>query len=94
MFIIEFFRIRDADGAHATLDRVAHDTTDLEDAKVRARSLFETLVMPQRPMPCGSWIKTEMRCFSGVRSARAPECGTATPRLLLALIDPWENSYG
>jgi hypothetical protein len=49
MFIIEFFRIRDADGAHATLDRVAHDTTDLEDAKVRARSLFETLVMPQRP---------------------------------------------
>ncbi len=49
MFIIEFFRVRDADGAHATLDRVAHDATDLEDAKVRARSLFETLDMPQRP---------------------------------------------
>ena len=49
MFIIEFFRLRDADGAHATLDRVEHDTTDLEQAKVRARSLFETLDMPQKP---------------------------------------------
>jgi len=49
MFIIEFFRLRDADGAEATLDRVEHDTTDLEDAKVRALSLFETLDMPQQP---------------------------------------------
>ena len=49
MFIIEFFRLRDADGAHATLDRVEHDTTDLEQAKVRAQSLFETLDMPQKP---------------------------------------------
>ncbi|HLM39762.1 MAG TPA: hypothetical protein VK434_09240 [Microvirga sp.] len=49
MFIIEFFRLRDADGAEATLDRVEHDTSDLEQAKVRAQSLFETLDMPQRP---------------------------------------------
>ncbi len=49
MFIIEFFRLRDADGAEATLDRVEHDTADLEQAKVRAQSLFETLDMPQRP---------------------------------------------
>jgi hypothetical protein len=49
MFIIEFFRIRDADDAHAILDRVEHDTTDLEDAKVRAQSLFETLDLPQKP---------------------------------------------
>ena len=49
MFIIEFFRVRDADQAHATLDRVEHDTTNLEDAKVRAQSLFETLDMPQQP---------------------------------------------
>ena len=49
MFIIEFFRVRDTDEAHATLDRVEHDTTDLEDAKVRALSLFETLDMPQKP---------------------------------------------
>jgi hypothetical protein len=49
MFIIEFFRIRDADDAHAILDRVEHDTADLEDVKVRAQSLFETLDMPQKP---------------------------------------------
>lgn len=49
MFIIEFFRVRGTDEAHATLDRVEHDTTDLEDAKVRAMSLFETLDMPQKP---------------------------------------------
>lgn len=49
MFIIEFFRVRDTDQAHATLGRVEHDTTNLEDAKVRARSLFETFDMPQKP---------------------------------------------
>lgn len=49
MFIIEFFRIRETDGAHATLERVNHDTTDLDDAMVRAQSLFGTLDMPQKP---------------------------------------------
>ena len=49
MFIIEFFRVRGTDGAHATLDRVEHDTTDLKNAKVRALSLFEILDMPQKP---------------------------------------------
>ena len=49
MFIIEFFRLRDADGAEAILDWVEHDTADLEQAKVRARSLFDTLDMPQKP---------------------------------------------
>lgn len=49
MFIIEFFRIRNTDNAHAILDRVEHDTPDLEDAKLRAQSLFMTLNMPQMP---------------------------------------------
>ncbi|WP_445504299.1 hypothetical protein [Microvirga sp. G4-2] len=49
MFTFEFFRVRDADDAHAVLDRVAHDTSDLENAKTRAKSLFETLDMPQKP---------------------------------------------
>jgi len=49
MFTIEFFRVRDTDDAHAVLDRVEHDTADLEDAKTRAKSLFETLDMPQKP---------------------------------------------
>jgi hypothetical protein len=42
MFIIEFFRVRGIDEAHAILDRVEHDATDLEDVKVRALSLFAT----------------------------------------------------
>ena len=50
MFNIESFRVRGTDEAHATLDRVEHDTTDLDDAKVRALSLFETLDMPKNPM--------------------------------------------
>lgn len=49
MFTIEFFRIRNTDDAHAILDRIEHDTTDLEDAKARAQFLFETLDMPQKP---------------------------------------------
>lgn len=49
MYIIEFYRVREGDGAHATLDRIEHDTTDLDDAKTRARQLFETLDMPQKP---------------------------------------------
>lgn len=49
IFIIEFFRIRDSDNAHAMLDRITRVAPDLESAKVKAKSLFETLNMPQRP---------------------------------------------
>jgi hypothetical protein len=48
-FTIEFFRIRPSDGAHATLDRISQDLPDLDSAKVRAKSLFKTLDMPQAP---------------------------------------------
>jgi hypothetical protein len=49
MFIIEFFRIREADNAHAMLDRITHIASDLESAKVKAKSLFDTLSLPQNP---------------------------------------------
>jgi hypothetical protein len=51
MFTIEFFRIRKEDNAHATLARVTHLASDLEGARVKARSLFDvgTLNMPQNP---------------------------------------------
>lgn len=48
-FTIEFFRIRKADNARATLDRITHIATDLESAKIKARSLFDTLNMAQNP---------------------------------------------
>ena len=48
-FTIEFFRIREQDNAHATLDQITHNASDLEDVMVKAKSLFETLDMPQKP---------------------------------------------
>jgi len=48
-FTIEFFRIRKEDNARAMLDRVTHIASDLESAKVKAKSLFDTLNMPQNP---------------------------------------------
>jgi hypothetical protein len=49
MFTIEFFRIREKDRARAVLDRLTHIAVDLESVKVKAKSLFETLNMPQNP---------------------------------------------
>jgi hypothetical protein len=48
-FTIEFFRIRERDNAHAMLDRITYIASDLQGAKVKARSLFDTLNMPQNP---------------------------------------------
>ena len=48
-FTIEFFRVRASDNAHATLKRLSQMARDLDAAKVRAKSLFETLDMPQKP---------------------------------------------
>jgi hypothetical protein len=48
-FTIEFFRIRKEDNARAILDRITHIASNLESAKVKAMSLFETLNMPQNP---------------------------------------------
>jgi hypothetical protein len=42
LFTIEFFRLREEDDAHATLDRITQSDTDLEAVKVKAKSLFET----------------------------------------------------
>ena len=48
-FTIEFYRIREHDGAHATLDRVSVIVADLDAAKVKANSMFDNLDMPQKP---------------------------------------------
>lgn len=49
VFTFEFFRIRPGDNALAILDRISQVAPDLEAAKTRALSLFETLDMPQKP---------------------------------------------
>ena len=48
-FTIEFFRTRPSDEAHATLDRISIVADNLDTAMVKARSLFDTLDMPQKP---------------------------------------------
>ena len=48
-FTIEFFRIRTSDEAHATLDRILVVADNLDAATVKAKSLFDTLDMPQKP---------------------------------------------
>ena len=48
-FTIEFFRVRLTDDSHATLDRISVAADNLEAAKVKVKSLFETLDMPQKP---------------------------------------------
>src|SRR3954466_12528407 len=40
MFTIEFFRVRPGDRAHATLDLLSEIASDLDAAKVKAKSLF------------------------------------------------------
>jgi hypothetical protein len=48
-FTIEFFRTRSSDEAHATLDRISIVADNLSAATVKAKSLFDTLDMPQKP---------------------------------------------
>ena len=48
MFTIEFFRIRESDNAHATLDRISHIATDLESAKSPSVDFSATRPRPAR----------------------------------------------
>lgn len=47
--VIEFYRTRDADGAHAVVGREAAEAIDLDNAVEIARLLSQTLDMPQCP---------------------------------------------
>ncbi len=47
--VIEFYRTRDVDDAHAVVGRETTEAADLDDAVEVARRLSETLDMPQRP---------------------------------------------
>jgi hypothetical protein len=48
-FTIEFFRTRPSDEAHATLERISIVADNHAAATVKAKSLFDTLDMPQKP---------------------------------------------
>ena len=62
-FTIEFFRVRLTDDSHATLDRISVAADNLEAAKVKAKSLFETLNMPQKPDGLRILVQEERELF-------------------------------
>lgn len=47
--VIEFYRIREADDAHAVVGRELVETADLHEAIAIAHELWQTLEMPQQP---------------------------------------------
>jgi hypothetical protein len=66
-FTIEFFRVRLTDDSHATLDRISVAADNLEAAKVKAKSLFETLDMPQKPDGLRILVQEERELFVWTR---------------------------
>ena len=66
-FTIEFFRVRSTDDLHATLARISVIADDLAAAQVAAKSLFETLDMPQRPDGFRILVPEEREMFAWIR---------------------------
>jgi hypothetical protein len=62
-FTIEFFRVRSIDDSHATLGRISVSADNLMSAKVKAKSLFETLSMPQKPDGLRILVQEEREVF-------------------------------
>jgi hypothetical protein len=62
-FTIELFRVRSTDDSYATLGWISVAADNLEAAKVKAKSLFETLNMPQKPDGLRILVQEERELF-------------------------------
>ncbi|RUZ68106.1 hypothetical protein [Mesorhizobium sp. M7A.F.Ca.US.007.01.1.1] len=69
--VIEFYRTREADDAHAVLGRETAEAADLEDAIEIARVLAGTLNMPQRPDAMTIADTNGATLYSGVLASEA-----------------------
>ena len=69
--VVEFFRTRDADDAHAVIGREVAEATDLDDALKVAQRLFQNLNMPQRPDAMTISDATGAVLYSGVIYGKA-----------------------
>ncbi|MDF3218346.1 hypothetical protein EN962_35065 [Mesorhizobium sp. M7A.F.Ca.CA.001.09.2.1] len=69
--VIEFYRTREADDAHAVLGRETAEAADLEDAIEIARLLAGTLNMPQRPDAMTIADTNGATLYSGVLASEA-----------------------
>lgn len=67
--MIEFYRIREADDAHAVVGRKTAVAADLDDAIGLARQLSRTLDMPQRPDAVSISDSDGNRLYSGTFDA-------------------------
>lgn len=64
--VIEFYRTRDADDAHAVVGREVIEAVDLANAIELARLLSQTLDMPQRPDAVAITDLSGVALFSGI----------------------------
>jgi hypothetical protein len=69
--VIEFYRTRNADDAHAVVGRETKEAVNTNDAIVLARQLSQTLDMPQRPDAMTITDANGATLFSGVIDADA-----------------------
>ncbi len=69
--VIEFYRTRGTDDAHAVTGRETAEAADLADAIAIARRLSRTLDMPQRPDAMTITDATGATLYSGVIDAAA-----------------------
>ena len=91
-FTIEFFRVRSTDDSHATLDRISVAADNLEAAKVKAKSLFETLNMPQKPDGLRILVQEERELFVWSRGATMPKPEKCPHRReSLQMSGPWDH---
>ena len=68
--VVEFYRTRDKDDAHAVVGRETADAFDLDDAMDVARRLSQSLDMPQRPDAMTITDATGSALYSGEINAK------------------------
>jgi hypothetical protein len=69
--VIEFYRTRNADDAHAIVGRETKEAVNVDDAIEVARQLSQTLDMPQRPDAMTITDANGATLYSGVIDAEA-----------------------
>jgi hypothetical protein len=67
--VLEFYRTREADDAHAVVGRETADVADIADAMRLARLLWRALDMPQRPDAMSISDNEGNRLYSGTFEA-------------------------
>lgn len=77
--VIEFYRTRGADDAHAVIGREQAEAEDLDDAVRIARQLALTLDMPQRADALTIRNANGDTLFSGELTAGESDVGIAAP---------------